>query len=84
MGQISNCFKDGEAVNVYTYKEIDTDMIEEMYEVEAGDSQKIDDLENKLLVREVADQAEEIMRLTHPAVQDAWEKYQITLKLARK
>ncbi len=36
------------------------------------------------LKRDNEDLKEKLFRLEHPAVQDAWEQYQITIKLVKK
>lgn len=41
-------------------------------------------LERNALRRRVEEQDEELLRVTHPAVKDSWEKYQITLRLAKR
>jgi len=58
---------------------------------EENEDSAIDHEKNKLIraavelqQRRLADLAEEFFRETNPAVNDAWEKYQIVLKLARK
>lgn len=45
---------------------------------------EIDKLQGILIINEVTQQQEEAMRDNHPTVRDAWEKYQIALKLVSK